>query len=425
MLSSAAIRAALVFLLMGMTMSWTFLFSDVKGTNDRINFDVDSNGSREMILNSTGLGIGVTSPSANLHVQGNAIVTDKINIGGASTQGNLNLQGTWGHGFAQISSNTTLSSHTVYIVDTDTAGGNLNLTLPHPASISGRKVMIKKNNTEHDVHILGSIEGDEKVTLPSTQSTLPHISLISNGNDWYILSQSTENTSGNVVASSNLIHHWKFEDTSGSTATDSVNNADPGTMTSMTFENDSVTGRIGNALEFDGGSDYITIGDMDDIELTELSITFWAKVDHNSGDHDFFVKGDHTTFQPILIWFDNSVGPSDVGTGNTDTVSALVYDGATQHWVAAPSGTLANTDWNHITVVISPTTGDLSIYVNGELEITNNKAWNGVQASADQVRLGSDVNQTYLLNGAMDDVRIYNKVLSASEIREIYQLGAE
>jgi hypothetical protein len=402
-------------------------FSDIKGTDNIIKFDVNSNGSHEMILNSIGLGIGNNSPSANLSVQGNATVTTTLSIGTSSSQSNLNLQGTLGYGIGIISTNTLLNTKTVYVIDTDTAGGNLNLTLPHAADISGREITIKKKTGNHEVHILGEIENNEKLTLPSSQSNnLAHVSLISNGSSWYILSQSSQNTSGNVVASSNLIHHWKFDDTSGSTATNSANNANPGSMTNMTFENNAVTGRIGTALEFDGTDDYVTVGDLDEIELTPLTVAFWAKVDNTTGDYDFFVKGNHTTFEPIIIWFDDLVGGvADLGASNVNTISVLVYDGTTQHWVSAPNNAIATAEWNHIAVVISPATGDLSIYVNGELEATNNKAWNGIEASADQLHLGSDVDQTYELDGCMDDIRIYNKVLTASEIREIYQLGAQ
>ena len=51
--------------------------ADILSKTGTINFDVDFNGIQEMKLDSTGLGIGLT-PSANLHVQGNALISNQI-----------------------------------------------------------------------------------------------------------------------------------------------------------------------------------------------------------------------------------------------------------------------------------------------------------------------------------------------------------
>jgi hypothetical protein len=70
-----------------------FSFADVNSTSGHIGFDVDSAGMKEMTLNSFGLGIGV-EPSANLHVQGNALIGQSLVVGGSnSSTSNLHVMG--------------------------------------------------------------------------------------------------------------------------------------------------------------------------------------------------------------------------------------------------------------------------------------------------------------------------------------------
>jgi hypothetical protein len=104
----------LCFSLMLLTSS---LLSDVISPNGQIKFDVQSNGQEEMILNELGLGIGV-SPSANLHVNGNAIIPQKIFIGNNSGSSNLNIHGTLGYVTKVVSSNTTLGDDAMVLVST-------------------------------------------------------------------------------------------------------------------------------------------------------------------------------------------------------------------------------------------------------------------------------------------------------------------
>ena len=56
------------------------LMANVSSTTGNINFVISSN--TLMTLGSQGLGIGTAAPSANLQVQGNAIVSQALSVGG-------------------------------------------------------------------------------------------------------------------------------------------------------------------------------------------------------------------------------------------------------------------------------------------------------------------------------------------------------
>ena len=69
------------------------LNANVSSTTGTLDFKPQST-TTVMTLNSTGLGIGMT-PSTNLSVAGNAIISQTLSVGGASLGSNLSLHGTF------------------------------------------------------------------------------------------------------------------------------------------------------------------------------------------------------------------------------------------------------------------------------------------------------------------------------------------
>ncbi len=108
-------------------------FCDVLSTDGKIRFDTRMDGQAEMTLNSTGLGIGVLLPSSNLHVNGNAIISEQLFVGGSSGSSNLNVIGTIGYGVQTVSSNATLGDSSVVLVDS--SSDNITLTLPYAGNV--------------------------------------------------------------------------------------------------------------------------------------------------------------------------------------------------------------------------------------------------------------------------------------------------
>ena len=67
---------------------------------------------------------------------------------------------------------------------------------------------------------------------------------------------------GDVFAqdySSNLVGHWTFDETSGTVAADSAG-SNNGTMAGGLTGANSISGVVGNALQFDGVDDEISVG---------------------------------------------------------------------------------------------------------------------------------------------------------------------
>ena len=84
------------------------------------------------------------------------------------------------------------------------------------------------------------------------------------------------------------------------------------------------------------------------------------------------------------------------------------------------SGTISYGKWNHIVGVLNGS--NVSVYLNGVLTYSGAGAPTSVTRSFEGVLIGSGVSLFY--PGAIDDARIYNRALSASEVLQLYDMGS-
>ena len=183
-------------------------YANVGSPNGTINFDVQSDQLTEMKLTEAGLAIGPNlTPAANLHVQGQAIISNQLFVGGSSGSSNLNINGTAGFGTTTVSSNTTLGNQ--YLVLVDTSSGNITLTLPDLSNINGRNYRIKKLTLANNVIIQREgvlIDNSERVILQN--GSAGSVELMGVGNRWYVMSMS-----GSANLSEEVIMVTKFDNT--------------------------------------------------------------------------------------------------------------------------------------------------------------------------------------------------------------------
>ncbi|MEM7679826.1 MAG: filamentous hemagglutinin N-terminal domain-containing protein [Pseudomonadota bacterium] len=248
----------------------------------------------------------------------------------------------------------------------------------------------------------------------------------------YLLDPTDITVIGGITSTDNtsiLQHYWDFEEGAGNTVADSAGSADgTGNQSPLTFQADtsSVLTDSNFSLDFASGDDeYVDVGDLSTVELSTTTISFWAKVDNLNKDNGFIYKGDHTTFQPLLIWFDDTVGGiADIGGGNTNAISVITTDsGGDQYWFSTPSNAINNNDWNHISVVIDPGSSFGEIFVNGVAQIGGAALDNnGIADNGNSLLIGKDANlgtDSQDLIGNMDDVRIYDVALSSNQVNEL------
>jgi hypothetical protein len=208
----------------------------------------------------------------------------------------------------------------------------------------------------------------------------------------------------------NLIAWWKFDEGSGTIATDSVGDNN-GTIIGATW----TTGQVGGALSFDGVDDYVDVGDPADGSLdfgTEnFSISAWVK------------QSDLGTFGGV---FSKTSVTNGLGYGlHIEDENRFYFRTGIAGWdkTAVTSNTSISTDtWYHVVGVREDTT--LKIYVNGSLDNSTTGTLRDVDNTVSAVigRFYGNFDGHYH-NGTIDDVRIYDGALSAEEILQLCKEG--
>ncbi len=210
-----------------------------------------------------------------------------------------------------------------------------------------------------------------------------------------------------------LVGYWSLNDCSASKATDFSGNGNTGTLTNFALSGSTsnwVAGKRSCALNFDGSNDYVEVLDSTSLRpTTGLTLSAWVKTTSSSLQRIVF-KGDAGNQYSLiesLSGGDGKVGLRAEGLSPVQVTSATaVNDGTWHHVVAA---------WNGTTTVI---------YIDGAVSTTASQTGTPTYNSSSVfIGNGSPANGQYF-NGTMDEVRIYNRALGATEVTALYNSGA-
>jgi chitodextrinase len=169
-------------------------------------------------------------------------------------------------------------------------------------------------------------------------------------------------------------------------------------------------GRTGNGLSFNGTSSYVDLGNPTALQITgSLTLSAWIFETANAADDaQIIAKSDSGSGWQLKSTPD--VGARTFGIAVTSTSG-----GRAQRYSRTVR---ALNTWYHVAGVYDAAAGTLNIYVNGALD-------NGVLSGAVPASiLNSPVNANigrraagFYLNGVVDDVRVYSRALSPTEIQ--------
>ncbi|MEP7243584.1 MAG: LamG-like jellyroll fold domain-containing protein [Gammaproteobacteria bacterium] len=211
------------------------------------------------------------------------------------------------------------------------------------------------------------------------------------------------------------VGYWKFDEGAGTTAQDSSGNGNHCTLSPAPAW---ATGKLSGALSFDGVDDTVSCGSGSTLgALSQISVAAWVNLASTGegGLGRILQKG--TGGNPAAGWRLVTSGTRqlefavDYSGGDIDRVSAIN---------AVPLGTWANVaaTWNGT----SAGTG-VRLYVNG-VELSYRDAGDsgiGTRGNdtATLLRIGNTSTGASTAKGKIDDVRVYNRVLSSTEIQTL------
>lgn len=205
---------------------------------------------------------------------------------------------------------------------------------------------------------------------------------------------------------------WKLDEGAGTTTADASGNNNTGTLTnSPTW----VTGRVGPyAISFAGNTSEIkasAIAAVNNLHSTGLTVSAWIKPAGAGGSNaGRIVDKDNNS----VGWFFAMSSANTVRlTSDSDTTGVTSLTSAT---------TITLNTWQHVLATWDGQAGSshMAIYINGALS-TPSASTSGVGPEQDDstspLTIGNrPIDAARGFNGSIDDVRVYNRVLSASEI---------
>ena len=195
-----------------------------------------------------------------------------------------------------------------------------------------------------------------------------------------------------------LVGAWSFNAGTGTTATDSSGFGNTGTLNGATW---TQSGQLGSALLFDGVNDRVDIPDSASLGLTTgMTLEAWVRPTTTTGWRSVLVKERPGGRVYSLYSSDNAGRPS--------TYLRLKSDVG----LVGPAALPANT-WSHVATTYDGTTHRL--YVNGS-QVASVSRSGKIGTSPRPLRIGGNAVFGEWFNGTIDEVRVYNRALTAAEI---------
>jgi hypothetical protein len=200
-----------------------------------------------------------------------------------------------------------------------------------------------------------------------------------------------------------LVAAYGFNEGVGVLTLDSSGQANTGTIAGATW---TTNGRFGSGLSFNGTNAWVTIDDSPSLDLTDgLTIEAWVNPSSGTGTRTVLMK---EAFSGLAYALYSTVGGQrPVGYVHTRRDASAV--GST----AVPLNT-----WTHLAFTFDGST--LRLYMNGTLVRTssaNGSSSGAIITSAGALRIGGNAVFGEYFRGIIDEVRVYNRPLSAADIQ--------
>ncbi len=205
---------------------------------------------------------------------------------------------------------------------------------------------------------------------------------------------------------SDLVGWWNFNDPDARYK-DLSGYGNHGSCTSCPTVTDGVPGTGGSAMEFDGVGDYVNAGNNTSLNVSnEITLSAWFYSDD-------FIQVSVPLVKHLQYRFHFHTN---------ENLYTDYYDAEGNRYYSAHSyallGIVEDSRWYYITIVY--TGYKTQVYINGEKKSDRDQGNGGIRSNQGNNFYIGSVAGGHPFNGLIDDVRIYSRALSASEIQTLY-----
>ena len=249
------------------------------------------------------------------------------------------------------------------------------------------------------------LTGENNVTLNITDANATQ----HDGNYSVVVSNDFGNVESDVVEvkvsdalMNGLVAWWKFDEANGTVAYDSSGNDLDGTTNGNP---PWVSGKIGGALSFNGSNQFVSLPAIPKIAgSVAKSLCFFHKPESNV-QRSIVSLGSASNNKRFCIFQDSNNKYRFVGHSND-----LFFD------------VTMNLLWQHVAAVYE--TNLLKFYIDGSL--AEEESIIGLNTSAEdhgRIAKNSSPKSDEYYKGLIDEVRIYDRALTAAEVQALYNMG--
>lgn len=201
------------------------------------------------------------------------------------------------------------------------------------------------------------------------------------------------------ASSGGLVAAYNFEEASGTTVNDTSGKANHGTISGAI----RTTGKYGKALFFDGTNDWVTVNDSTSLDLTTgMTLEAWVNPSELS-----------SKWRTAIIK-ENAAKLSYVLYANSDANTPVVDTYIKSYNPLKGTSALPLNVWTHLAATSDGATARL--YMNG-VQVSSRALAGSTLTSSGPLRIGGNNVWGEFFKGRIDDVRIYNRPLTANEIQ--------
>ena len=208
---------------------------------------------------------------------------------------------------------------------------------------------------------------------------------------------------GPTPGSAGLVAAYSFNAGSGSSVADSSGRGNAGVVSGAAW---SGVGRFGSALSFDGVNDWVTVADAGSLDLTSrMTLEAWVRPAALGGWRTVVFK--ERAGGVVYGLYGDQAGGRPLGQ---------VFIGGERN--AVGSSLLPLNVWSHLATTFDGSV--VRLYVNGTL-VGSSAVSGSMAASTGSLRIGGNSVWSEWFAGLIDEVRLYNRALSAGEIQQDMQ----
>jgi uncharacterized protein (TIGR03437 family) len=288
------------------------------------------------------------------------------------------------------------------------AASTCTVTLSKAAPTGGSSVAISSNNAALIVPMsVAVVAGATTANFTATAGTFAASQAVTvtaslnGGTATAAVTLAAQNTAAGLLTA------YAFSEGSGTTTADASGNGITGQLHGAAW----TAGKWGNGLSFDGATAYVDLGTPASLQTTgSMTWTGWVNSAANPPDDgQIIAQSDNTTGWQLKTTPD---------TGNRTFAIAVSSAGGTSH-IQRYSNTVPSLNtWYHVAGIYNAASQTLDIYVNGVLD--NGTLLGAVPSFMSLASVNTTIGMRsggYYFNGAIDNLRIYNRALSAAEIQ--------